>query len=190
LLDDFIERCCQECRKTFLEYALWKALTETTLLACSKFDSVSVGNLLERIDELIQSRALPIRLPQISSSETGDRRPILSIWIDQVLRPLIQHWDQISCPQCGASARGPGTVQLQITRMTSECTIFGRMKCRRCGSCNEDTTILTHCHHCGHFPLIIGKNQVCPNSNCNGLRCDNCGACKKTCKDHITTGES
>jgi hypothetical protein len=181
LLNDFINRCRHESRKTFLEYAIWKALTATTLIASSQHGFDLVDSFLESADKLFKSRALPIRLPQIQLPRIGVM-PILSLWIDQVLRPLSEHWKQISCPKCGENAREPETIQIQIARMTSECTILGRMKCRRCGLINKDRTILTHCHSCGRFPLIIGKNQVCPDPDCNGLRCDNCGACKLTCK--------
>lgn len=57
---------------TFLEYALWKALTETTLDACCQYDHESVQSYLGLANTLLSSQAFPIRLPRI-----GDKPFIL-----------------------------------------------------------------------------------------------------------------
>jgi hypothetical protein len=181
LLHTFVERCLQERTSTFLEYALWKALTDVTFDACCQHDRQSVGSFLELVNELLLSLALPIRLPRF------DGAPILSRWITDVLSPLNENWDHIQCAQCGSSAREKGVIQLRITQMTSEGTVYGEMTCTQCNNLTSKVTLLTHCHECNHYPLIIGKNPVC--SNCVGLVCEwrehdgenRCKACKKHC---------
>jgi hypothetical protein len=177
LFDEFIDGCLQECRDTFLEYALWKSLTKTTLDACSRYGPDDVGAFLKRADQLLKGRALPIRLPQI------DGKPILERWIDEVLKRLSENWGQIRCAKCRCSATEPGMIQIQITRMTSEGTIEGRMTCNHCRYTREKVTLLTLCYKCKHYPLILGKNPVC--TACGGLVCDwqdggtRCKCCKK-----------
>jgi hypothetical protein len=179
LLHAFVERCIEEAATTFLEYGLWKALTDTTLDACCTYQRESVVSFLELVKELFLSRALPIRLPRIEDT------PLLCLWIMDVLRPLSDHWCYIQCPQCGRSASEQSIIRLRITRMTSAGTIQGEMTCAACKS-RSDVTLLTHCRKCHHYPLIIGKNQLCA---CGGLICewrDNdgaspCNACKWDC---------
>ena len=66
------ERCLHEMAGTFLEYALWKALTETRLDACCRHDHESVQSYLGLAKTLLSSQAFPIRLPRI-----GDKPFIL-----------------------------------------------------------------------------------------------------------------
>jgi DNA-directed RNA polymerase subunit omega len=181
LLDAFIKASLRHMADTFLEHALGEALTETTFDACCRYDRKTVLSFLRLADELVSSQALPVRLPRI------DRAPIHSRWITDVLYPLADNWPCIQCPRCQASPTDPGAVHLQITRMTSEGTIDGRMTCRKCGYATDKVTLLTQCHECRHYPLIIGKNPVCM---CGGLVCtwrghkqvDRCQACKKGCR--------
>jgi hypothetical protein len=180
LLGNSIQRCLNEMKATFLEYALWKALTETALDACCRYSRDSVKLFLTLATQLVSSDALPVRLPRI------DGEPILARWITEVLKPLIENWWRIRCTKCGCSATSPGAIQIQITRMTSEGRIEGRMTCTRCNSVKDEVTLLTHCH-CGHYPLIIGKNPVC--SACGGLVCETCGSCKKDCGRRSTPDE-
>ncbi len=57
-------------------------------------------------------------------------------------------------------------------------------------------TLLTHCHKCKHYPLIIRKNSMC--NKCKGLVCEwrgakdpnRCKSCKKTCGEGQRTSES
>jgi hypothetical protein len=182
LLDECVEQCLQSCRGAFLEYALWEALTKTTLYACSQHGSDSAGTFLDLTDHLIASRALPIRLPRI-----GDK-PVLSSWINQVLKPLNEHWYRIQCSICGCRATEPGMIQLRITGMTSEGTIYGRMTCNQCGYVRNEATLLTHCYNCKCYPLIIGKNTVC--RDCKRLKCQNCECCKMGCGKQRHTPET
>jgi hypothetical protein len=191
MVDQLVGCCLNGGRETFLEYALWKALTDTTLDACSRHDSAFVQSYLHLCEELISSRALPVRLPRI------DGRPILIRWIEEILKPLSENWDRIKCPGCGSRATHGGNIKLQITRVTSEGTIYGRMICDHCKRVMNEATILAHCYQCKHYPLIIGKNPVCPSPFCNRLVCDwresdsqgRKGARCKCCKPECSVGE-
>jgi hypothetical protein len=181
-LDDVVERCVRWGGGTCLEHAIWRALTETTLDACSRYDRAAVCASLKFAEELIGSRALPVRLPRIEG------KPILSRWIDDVLKPLVEHWSLIRCPACGISPTRPGTIRLGVTGMTSEGTIYGGMTCEQCGHVADGVTLLTHCYECNHYPLIIGKNRLC--EGCKGLVCKwrqqdtgpACECCKIGCR--------
>jgi hypothetical protein len=192
LLDTFVERSLQEMTGTFLEYGLWKVLTETTLDACCRYEHEAVQSFLGLANKLISSQALPIRLPRIGAT------PILSRWITEVLEPLNANWSRIACKHCKRSAVEPGAIRLRITRMTSEGTIKGRMTCMRCNTVRDnwdEVTLLTNCHKCRHYPLIIGKNPVCVD--CGRLVCEwrdreeesRCKCCKKTCGQGQHTSE-
>ena len=181
LLDKFADRCVQLMAGNFLEYASWKALTETTLEACNERGRESVQSFLKLADKLISDRSFPIRLPRINNT------PILCRWIKDILLPLNENWYQIRCTECGKSASNPGNIELSNLRMTSEGTIYGMMKCNRCGGVRNEATILTHCYKCNSYPLIIGKNEVC--HLCGGLICkgadqESCKCCKKTCRNN------
>lgn len=190
LLNKFVSRCIQESRDTFLEYALWKALTDTTLDACCQHPRASVESFLEQVNDLLVSRALPVRLPEVADT------PLLCRWITDVLLPLTAHWQHIQCAECKRRAREAGAIQVQITGMTSAGSILGQMTCTRC-NVSRAVTVLTHCHKpkCHHYPLIIGKNPVCPA--CGGLVCewrgddgaDRCKACKMNCGEGEHTSE-
>jgi hypothetical protein len=188
-LDDIVGRCVLEGAETCLEHAIWTALTKATLEACSKCEQGAVDVSLELAEELIASRAFPVRLPRIEG------KPILSRWIDHILKPLVEHWDLIRCPACRGSSTGPGKIRLGVTYMTSEGTVYGQMTCGHCGHAADDVTLLTHCYKCGHYPLIIGKNNLCPD--CKGLACEwprqgtgtACGCCKRDCRQQQTRAE-
>ena len=162
LLDNCMKCCVHEMSETFLEFALWKALTKTALEACSQRGPESARLYLDYADELILSRALPVRLPRV-----GDI-PILSRWIREILRPLQEYWSQILCPECNSRATEPGVIQLRNITMTSEGTIKGQITCTHCKTVWDEVTLLSHCHSCGHYPLIIGKNRL---HTCGGLVC-------------------
>jgi hypothetical protein len=72
--------------------------------------------------------------------------------------------------------------------MTSDGTIYGRLECTRCGFVRDEATLLAHCYHCSHYPLIIGKNPVCGSKTCKRLVCEwvdqegvRCRCCKAGC---------
>jgi hypothetical protein len=181
-LDDMVERCVRVTTDTFLEHAIWKALTEATLDACSRFDRDAVHASLELAENFIASRAMPVRLPRIEG------KPILSRWIEHVLKPIVDNWSRIRCPECGSSSTESGTIRLCLTGMTSEGTVYGKMMCGQCSQVTERVTLLTHCYVCKHYPLIIGKNRLC--ADCKGLACDwrdkdtgpVCGRCQMSCR--------
>jgi hypothetical protein len=183
LLEAFVQKCVLYAADAFPEHALWKALTEVTFDACSHGERQTVRSFLDLAEEFISSRALPVRLPRISES------PILKGWITDVLRPLADNWDDIRCRRCQSRAADHVAIRLQVTGMTSEGSIEGRMACSRCGPLADKVTLLTHCHACRHYPLIIGKNPLCA---CGGLICgwrdrgreEPCTACKKSCGQH------
>jgi hypothetical protein len=154
---------------TFLEYALWQALTETTLEACGLYPLNIVKGFLQQAWQLISKGMLPVRLPKI-----GDRT-LLNRWITEVLQPLSDYWERIQWPHCGKCSSS-GVPELRITTMTSAGSILGRMRCKKCyQDMAGEVTILTHCYGCKQYPLILGKNQTC--SACLGLICD-CACCK------------
>ncbi len=162
-LNQVVERCVRGGASNWLEHTIWKALTEVTLDACGRCDCSAVRASLELADGLIASRAFPIRLPRI------DGKPILSRWIEHVLVPLVEHWNLIRCPACGATSARPGAIRLGVRSMTPEGTVYGRLTCGQCGHVADDITLLTHCYKCKYYPLIIGKNRLC--ADCKGLFC-------------------
>jgi hypothetical protein len=185
LFDQLIDACLRnmEGRGACLEVALWEALTKTTLDACSRCDPRdSVDSCLGLVTQLLDNRALPVRLPRI------DGTPLLCSWIEQVLRPLNRYWDKIKCPDCGTRGSQPGNIKLSITEMTSRGTVYGQLKCNRCDSARNKATLIAHCYRpgCSPYPLIIGKNPVC--ETCQHLVCDwvdqgrvRCKCCKEGC---------
>ncbi len=187
LMHRFVEHCLTITANTFLEYGLWQALTETTFYGCGLYLSESVEAFLDRAILLISDRTFPIRLPCI-----GDE-PLLKRWIIEVLEPLSANWHTIQWPRCEKCTGEPGVPKLCITSLTSDGSIYGRMECRQCThELMGEATILTHCHGCGHYPLIIGKNPRC--GSCLGLVCDfakessvrgkatlRCKCCKPSC---------
>jgi hypothetical protein len=188
-LDDVVALCVREGGGTRLEHVIWRALTKVTLDACSRCDRGVVSAFLKLAEKLIAGRAFPVRLPRIEG------KPILNLWIDHVLKRLIEHWNLIRCPACGGSSTRPGTIRLGVTHMTSEGTVYGRMTCGLCGHVADDVTLLTNCYKCRHYPLIIGKNRLC--AGCKGLTCEwphqdtgtTCGCCKRFCRQQQTRAE-
>jgi hypothetical protein len=166
--------------------ALWEALTKTTLDACSRCDRDSVDSYLALATQLLENRALPVRLPRAGGT------PLLCSWIEQVLRPLNKHWDKIKCPSCGARGSEPGSIKLSTTRMTSDGTIYGQLTCNQCRFVRDGATLLAHCYSCSHYPLIIGKNPICRTKTCKRLVCewvDQEGARCKCCKEGCVGGQ-
>jgi hypothetical protein len=190
LLYEFVQRCLTIMKESFLEYALWKAITETTLEACNKYDAERIQVFLERAAQFLNDRALPICLP-CDGGET-----LLGRWIREVLFPLSANWHRIRWPSCTECAPRAGVPSLNLTRITAEGTLHGRMTCKRCrADLLGEVTILTHCHRhgCHHYPLIIGKNPLC---TCRGLVCDSmrnnsvrCKSCKIDCGEGQQTPE-
>jgi hypothetical protein len=150
-LVDVVEQCALEGAGTCLEYAIWKALTKATLDACSRCNRAEVGVSFELAEELIASRAFPVRLPRIED------KPILSRWIDHVLKPLVEHWHLIRCPACEGSSTRPATIRLGFSHMTSEGTIYGQLTCGQCGHVANGVTLLTHCYRSSTTHSSSGK---------------------------------
>lgn len=182
LVRAFLERCARECRATFMEYALWTSLTETTVAALDSHPHSEVKAFLQRVAQLLESRALPVRIPKIHG------KTLLGHWIDEVLEPVAAHWSDVNCPQCHTKATRQGVLRMQFGRVTSQGTIEGQLSCMNCGFESAKTTLLTHCHECGCYPLIIGSHEVC--GDCEGLICRGiesyrrhvpCGKCKPGC---------
>ena len=158
-----------------IEFRLWRVLTEATLDGCTCGCIDDVGAMLEDAVSMLRTGLFPVRLAQI----TG--KTLLERWIHSVLKPLAEHFDKITCPVCKGR-----NISLKLNRITPGGAIFGVMECER--SCLNDSgeiTILTPCHECSGYPLLIGKNKICPK--CSGLVCEAekegriCGACKKNC---------
>lgn len=160
-----------------LEFRLWRALTEAALEGCSKQQFDDVKGMLDDAVALLRDEFLPVRLAQIDGTSLIER------WIDSVLRPIACHFHEISCPGCGS-----GDFSLKLKRITSGGAIYGTMKCNGdCHDVHDRITILTHCHKCNAYPIILGKSEVC--RKCFGLICDHtrngepCRACKSGCAD-------
>lgn len=190
LFNTFIKMCiakmCDE--HLFLEYALWKSLSETTINALGIHSIHEINTFLNSAKTFLSSRVVPLYLPRIYDE------PLLVRWINDVLDPIVKQWSQVSCPKCRADAN---LLTLSVTGMSSEGTIYGLLNCKLCHKC-KDVTVITHCYKCSHFPLIIGKNDTC--NQCGGLICDwstnfhdtsksLCGACKKGCERNQTIPE-
>lgn len=177
LLDCLIEICAGRYREEPLEVAMWKAVTLLTVEGCSTVGSPTVLRFLDLTEQIIRSPAFPLRLPYIHQD------PLLCRWIDQVLRPLAANWETICCPSCGQDA-SRHTLGVQVTRMTAGGAIEGCLECSACGAEHAGVTILTHCHGCRQYPLVIGQNTLCPL--CLGLVClndhGNIGGNRSRCK--------
>jgi hypothetical protein len=181
-IESFIEYVNQFLTTCSIEFALWKALTESTLSACGKYDRESVRSYLDFIGNLIMSGVIPIKFPKI------ENEPLILRWVSEVLVPLSENWNKISCTKCGCSASEPNSISIAIDRMTSQGSIEGRISCLKCNHVINNARLLTHCHKCNHYPLLVGKNLNC--EYCHGLICNwherqvgqTCGHCKKDCE--------
>lgn len=180
LLDSFMKKSIEWNKRTFLEYGTWRSLTEVTLKACSEtIDREIVKDFLMQASEFLGCREIPVRFPRI------DGNPLLCRWISEVLEPLVLYWDKIMCPKCSGQ-----NIDLRISRMTAAGSIHGTINCKSCPADSETpVTILSHCYNCNCYPLIIGKNMICPK--CFGLVCNSsekavhdtkCESCKKECE--------
>lgn len=181
LYDRFIHHCSRLYKDLFLECAIWKALTKTTLDACCERDSEHVCQFLQSVTEFVRDPAFPVKYPVLFG------KSILEQWIATVLTPLCRNWHQIRCARCPESESGQRSIQVQNIKVTGEGTVEGTVSCRECTWKRDTATIITHCHNCNHYPLVIGKNVVC--RQCNGLICDwrtnhtdnRCDCCKRNC---------
>ena len=186
LLQEVVDRCIDITAETFIEYGLWKAITDTTLEALQTKEPPVVVEFLSRFLEFVDSDAMPFQLPRVMEDT------LMGLWVSDVLRPLARNWHRVHCPACGGRATEKPSLKLIPGQLTSEGTILGRMECGHCGRVSTGVTILTHCHKCYHYPLIIGKNHTC---GCGGLRCNHvehgreCTACRKTCNTPASTDE-
>ena len=170
LLRRLFDKALSMSERMSLEFGLWQALTEITLVECFTQRKYTVMEFLRFAGEITGGRELPVKLPKI------DSETLLYRWIKEVLRPFCGHSDRIKCPTCSSN-----NIRMELKRMTAEGAIMGNLHCNTCQPGSEtEMTILVHCHECGHYPLIIGKNPTC--TSCNGLVCD-CGQCKQTCRE-------
>jgi len=158
------------------ERVLWIALNHLVFDGRNSGETQeTVALALKEACDLLGSPWLPVVPAKI------DHTPLLELWIRQVLIALNSNWDSITCPQCG----GSGTkLSLEPLVSSAEMSIWGSLHCS-CGFCADNITLFTHCHKCGHYPLVIGLSRIC--SDCHGLRCHvqhdgvECGTCKRTC---------
>ena len=178
LLDQVVTRCASRPESMPLEEALWRYITEAVLHDCSTLGQDHVNDFLQEMATLVCSRALPLYLPRLGGE------PLLERWIDDVLRPIVNHWTQIRCPVCRLTGDAPGNIRLGDIRMTAEGSIDAKFECRSCGPRGDRVRVLTHCHKCTQYPLLIGANEVCPH--CSGLICHgtsisgtDCLSCKR-----------
>lgn len=159
------------------EFRLWRALTEATLEGCSNQQLDDVKRMLDEAVSWLRNGLLPVRLAQIEGIT------LIEKWIQSILRPITTHFHQIRCPNCGSR-----DFLLKLKHVTSGGAIYGTMECKGdCQQVHDSITILTHCHKCRKYPIILGKNEVC--RKCYGLICDHrrndqrCGACKTGCAE-------
>jgi hypothetical protein len=164
MLDEVVSRCAVRYREQNLEVALWRAVTEVALEGCSDSGPASVDDFLFSVGQLIRSAALPLRLPRLGEEL------LLGKWIDNILKPIIDNWGEILCSRCGQNGRS-GAIQLGNIVVTSKGSINGEFNCRACGERKAGVRILTHCRGCGRYPLLIGVNELCSESDCGGLVC-------------------
>ena len=155
-----------------LERVLWEGLT--LMVFSSRSSGHPEGVVAEALSyaaSLFENRWFPLVLPRVES------RPLISRWIKDVLGPLNSCWESISCPNC--DARG-NSIRIEPQTISSDLATSGTLSCE-CGYKSNNITLLTHCHACNQYPLIIGQNEVC--EMCHGLICSNrnCRRCKKTC---------
>jgi len=175
---DRLTKEAKEDRPVRLERQIWEAATRSVFELRSEGNSQqTVNDVLQEYGDLISSKWFPVHLPRIGS------KTLLRNWIDSVLVPINDHWHETECPEC-CNTNG---IRILPTRQTSESSIWGRLNCK-CGF-DQEVTLLTHCHECGHYPLIIGREKLC--GQCCGLRCSwrgdksmTCDHCKKGCVKH------
>jgi len=191
---------CAEQKEMPLEEAIWRSTTEVTLEACSTSNVQQVCDFLDRMANLVQSRAFPLYLPrwkresECQFDETKELT-LFERWIKNVLKPIAENWANICCPQCQQTGNESGAIQLSDIYMTAEGSITARFKCHKCNHECDCVTVLTHCHGCQQYPLLIGKNRIC--EKCSGLICDGkkkdetcCRACKRKCPNSVEQKQS
>jgi len=163
------------------ERVLFEAATRGLFrLRNSGNSDTEVRGFLEAISNLSMSHWFPAALGELGLYPL--QRSLLQRWVDDVLLRLNVCWDKIACPHC----RRTTITSLEPSRMDSEGSIYGRIKCK-CGNApTDELTILTHCWKCGHYPLLIGTHRTC--DSCQGLKCEwpatgghPCGSCKHGC---------
>jgi len=174
--DNLLFEAIRECGAQYpVEYHMWMGLTNATLNGCSIGKSDDVGAMHERVLAMLRAGFFPVKLAQIKNTT------LLEKWLECVLKPLAKSFGRICCPVCKGKR-----IVLKPGRVTAGGTIFGAISCQECDLIGaSEITIVTHCHKCGFYPLIIGQNNVC--EMCHGLICtqqheqDQCNACKKSC---------
>jgi hypothetical protein len=191
LVAEVVSRCAERPEDMPLEEALWRYLTEAALQGCSALEPACVYDLLDRMGDLICSRALPLRLPSLNG------KPLLLRWIHDILRPIVDNWGGVSCPSCGRVGSESGGIQLSDIALTAEGSIDAHFTCLGCGTQRAGVRVLTHCRGCAQYPLLLGVNEVC--DDCAGLVChgkgvkggrclhckrDNCPGFKRRQKKH------
>lgn len=174
----FLEVFLKQASDLPLEFRLWRSLTEHSINECAAGRSGDVEVLLGLFGRMLSSATDPLRLPRIGNGyET-----LLHRWCTEVLEPLGENFQKVVCPGCDGR-----NFSLAVSRITGSGAIFGRMVCLNgCDLGSGEITVLTHCHKCKAYPMILGGNQLC--SECRGLICRNehekgqvCSACKKRC---------
>jgi hypothetical protein len=178
-MSDLYDRIFSQVAHFPIEFCLWKSITESTLHWCSCGSPNEVVAMLDQVVAFLRSGLFPVRLARIREETLIER------WIRNVLKPIAEHFPAIRCPVCNGN-----DISLKLNRITAGGAIFGVMDCKNdCLGGGEHVTILTHCHNCNGYPLLIGKNRLC--GACHGLICDSnhvgdsprcgCGACKRGC---------
>ena len=160
------------------ERLVWEAVTHAVFDLRSEGKSESeVESVLIEFARLVSSRWFPVHLPTIEPEDSLYN--LHTRWVCEALLPLNHHWENIRCPDCASK-----NVTLTSPTLSANGTIEADLRCSICGT--QPVPVLTHCFNCGHDPLIIGKNKICPK--CKRLRCDwspdtntTCDHCKKGC---------
>jgi len=153
-----------------LERLLWNSINRLVIeLRGTGYTAKKIELLLKEAIRLLNNPWMPVVLARVGNV------PLLEHWIRDVLMVINEHWDQIRCPQCIGNGN---TIwfDLPSCRCSAEAALIGDLNCT-CGFSGK-VTLITHCHSCEAYPLVIGKNELC--SDCRGLKCS-CGACKKHC---------
>lgn len=176
----FVAEALRNKRQKHFEITLWQAVTDAVIRIRSEGRPKSDADRVLKVFERIYGSAwLPVHLSRVGRRDWSQEQTLLERWNREVLSPLNKSWDNISCPSCGGKQ-----VTVEPKTLTALGTLRGSLQC----SCSSaiDVTLITHCWKCFHHPLVIGKNELCPD--CKGLTCDwpnesghVCGYCKRDC---------
>lgn len=138
----------------------------------------TVIEFLVEVCEFVDSPWSSVRLPRIEG------RTLHRMWFEDVVEPVVRNWHKYRCPACGIAPRN-GNIGLELDRVNAGGAVLGTVRCRACGHHRRGARLVTACHGCQRYPLIIGLNRSCVT--CGGLRCDDrgtgqgCGACVEGC---------